>query len=119
MLYREWLDLNLPVKWSIWADGNDYDHKMVEDWELDITTDAPDGAHEAIYTPLGKQCRVDGIIVKDGKFVPEPTAHALYDLILQSDKDPPFNRKPGDPLCHEYIERMIWDGKRFEVLTGS
>lgn len=59
-----------------------------------------------------------GIVVKDGRFDPIPTAIACYQCVLHSymHNDP---NKGNGAIDHSYIERLEWDGERFHLQTGS
>ena len=59
-----------------------------------------------------------GVVVKDGQFDPIPTAIACYQCVLHSYMHADPNKGNG-AIDHSYIERLEWDGERFQLHTGS
>lgn len=60
------------LSWSIGEYPEDIDAEFIPD----LDTDAPDGVYAVRHNHLGKKGRSYGVIVKDGKFVVEPTLRA-------------------------------------------
>ena len=114
MTNKEWDELKLPVpiRWSIYDEGTT-DQEDIDDWVLDLSTDAPDGVYEGVSW-LGH--RLHGITVKDGKFDPFPTAITLYKLVIAD-----YDGKYGDQIDHQFVEIMkfVCDDNSFEVHMGS
>ena len=92
MTQGEWDALGIPMVWSIYK-GNTTD-KDLASWELDLTTDAPDGIYDveahrtydvstlavgsaAVVVCHHRTVRVSGVAVRNGEFLPTSTGLAL------------------------------------------
>ena len=82
-----------------------YDEQLLK---LAVDADVKDGIHDFI---LGEGERYHGIVVKDGRFEPVATAHAIYLAQHSYYGDGRFD--------HVYIERLTWTKAGFEVSLGS
>ena len=116
------------MKNNVWLMGDEGDlmrwaiyDEQVDDWTADLTapTRLKDGVYEAEYISN----RLFGVEIKDGKFVPEPTMTVAYLLALQRKNqrivEPDERFRYGEPLDHRYLERLHWNGVRFELFIGS
>ena len=130
--YGDWKRLGLMMNWSIFKDNEAKESEDIDDWELDLSAPVEDGSYDAVYgygdgvnnpfNDLDYDGRVSGIIVEDGRFVPRPTADAIYDLVRTFQ----FGRyreivRHGKDFDHKHIEGMDWNpfGGYFRVETGS
>ena len=101
--------LDFAVNWSIYKDRDEND---CDNWECDF--DAPEGVSDDIYEVegygWGKETHdiTSGIEIKNGRFVPTKTMKAIQNL-----------QRILDDRHHIYIERLKWDGERFQVEMGS
>ena len=146
MTVKDWNDLQLPVAWCIYKEsepgpfaseqpklevGKSYqlsdlicefcgakgtlDCDCHDKLILDLDAPVPDGVYRvtsAGYNPIWES----GITVKDGKFVPKPTADALYRLVVRwHNENPTFT----EAIDHCFVESLEWNGKGFEVFMGS
>jgi len=70
------------LSWSIgrYPDNPDRDAEFIPD----LDTDAPDGVYRVVHVHLGTVGSADGVIVKDGKFVLEPTLRACAEARNQA-----------------------------------
>ena len=132
MTNAEWKESRqVPMNWSIYANPMRHDEKQsFEDWELDLSAgDVPDGEYVLAvpsYDPPGTMGNLNrfegwGVTVKDGQFVPKPTARAIYEAVLRQTlkEDESLAEQYGKPVHHCYVEEMKWDGIRFIARIGS
>ena len=90
MTRKEWKDLDLPIEWSIfYADDFDYSNPSEEYFlSRELNLDAPEGIEDGTYDcyyGYEQPKRREGIVVKNGKFVPKPTAECIYQLVWRSE----------------------------------
>lgn len=129
MTNRDWKKLRLPMDWSIFVGRYRERPEDFNDWDLDLSTDAPDGEWPVTTTYKLKGGKknpvVNGVKVVDGHFVPEPTARACYKvealccagvtraLLMWCWLKP--------EIAHRFIEQMTWDAdnRRFLLRTAS
>ena len=142
MKVRDWNELELPVTWCIYKDepevkyptkmevGKSYrlsemwcefcgakgmDCDCHENLTLNLDAPVPDGVYRvtsAGYNPIWES----GITVKNGKFVPKPTADALYRLVVRwHNENPTFT----EAIDHRFVESLEWNSKTFVVFMGS
>lgn len=72
-------DVYFPIHWSIYMPDQD-DVEPLEDTELDIRTNMPDG----VYCVCSEKClsvRGSGVVVKDGHFDIYATLKAIYKVM--------------------------------------
>ena len=101
----------------------DDEYKMVTEgpFDRDKYEVVPDGTYDCEYSgyrhyPQGSELvkrKMNGIVIKNGQFVPEPTARTIEKLIFDVKQVPP------PKINHRYIEKMEWNGNHFILLTGS
>ena len=108
-LYDDWQERGMEMDGNVafaMAFSRAYDAQELE-------LDAPHGMEDGIYDFRVEKRTVvfNGIVVKDGKFDPLLTAHAIYMAQYEF-----FGSSRFD---HVYIEAIRWDGFRFEVTIGS
>ena len=140
MTAKEWHALELPITWGITYES---EVKYPQTYEigksyrlsdmicqycgtkgmtcdcydkqvLNLDAPLPDGVYD-VAEDDGYN-RVSGITIKDGKFVPKPTAEALYRFVVNKYYPNPKYTEPIDHNCLEWIE---WTGEYFEVFMGS
>ena len=135
--HREWNQYStFGMVWSIFPEGWDaYAETDVDDWPCDITApkDVPDGIYMVKVSvegwgPMKAEMMqhvktVIGIQIKNGAFVPEPTAKACYsaELLFRRNAFPESyaSHNFGDPIDHRFIEELRYDGDCFILRTGS
>lgn len=147
MTVKEWYELELPVTWSIYNEaaapevkypqklerGKSYlvsemiceycgtkgmDCDCDENLLLNLDAPVPDGVY-SVKMRGEVRCET-GITVKDGKFVPKPTAYAIYRLVVNHYYNTPtYTPTYTEPIDHNCVERIIWGGTCFEVFMGS
>ena len=144
MTVQEWHELELPVTWGIYNEAAAPEVKYPEKLEigksylvsemlceycgtkgmncdcyenllLDLDAPVPDGVYRV---KLKNRASVseNGVTVKDGKFVPKPTAEAIYRLVVTCYYPNPTYTEPID---HNVVEIIDWTGDLFEVFMGS
>lgn len=65
------------IHYADWSVGDThYKNDDCDEKILDLNTDAPDGTYKVIHPYLGEVGEAYGVVVKDGKFIPEPTLRA-------------------------------------------
>ena len=103
MRVKDYEKLDLPVSWCIYKEGQNNDD--LGEYELDLS--APDGVSDGVYyaESSGYGRRGKGVTIKDGYYVPEPTAQIAY--LVAGDAD------------HRFLEALDWNGDHFEVQLGS
>ena len=82
---------------------------------------APDGIHEFVIGRRGEESpTLQGILVQDGKFLPHPTASAIYlaQVQLEGKEITNWGRRVMW-VHHRFIEEITWEGDRFRVIMGS
>ena len=86
-------------------------HEAFNEQELKLSTPVRTGVYDFCVDRCAKVYH--GIVVKDGKFEPYMTAHAIY--IAQVDR---FQQSMFD---HVFIESIKWDmdANRYYVIMGS
>lgn len=96
------------MKWSIFVDGTT-NNADVDKWVKDIKTDAPDGVYPVAFPYLDIVGNGDGVTVKNGKFVLEPTIKAIKEAVEDA------------KYWGTYIEGLIFEEEydHFEVSIGS
>ena len=126
MTYAQWDALKLPMQWSMYTQ---FDENAVERSILDLSTNAPDGEY-AVQDNTGPP--VGGITVKNGEFVPEPTALACYEAsarghtiairaALGGEAPTDESIAARSPIDHCFIEELKFDPstKTFILTAGS
>ena len=144
MTVKQWGELNLPVVWSIYNEEEAPEIKYPQTYEkdnpirlseivceycgikgidcdcsdsliLDLDAPVPDGVY--MVTSSGDNpIYEDGVRVKNGTFVPESTAEAIYRLVVRwHNENPTFT----ETIDHCFVESMTWNGVMFEVFMGS
>lgn len=128
MTFSDWIDLDLPIQWSIYVETDD-DDADADEWQLDLN--APEGLPDGIYeggrywTDPAKTYRQKGIEIKDGKFVPESTAQAVYEIVVgsyklgQDDWHIVLYDEEEQDIHHYFLEALEWNGEFFMLHMGS
>ena len=143
MTAKEWFELELPVTWCIYNEAAAPEVKYPQKYEvgksyrvsemiceycgtkgmacdchenllLNLDAPVPDGVY-SVKMRDGIQSE-KGITVKDGKFVPKPTAEAIYRLVVNHYYQNPTYTEPID---HNVVEIIDWTGDLFEVFMDS
>ena len=137
MTQKQWDSLGIPMTWSIYKEGT-YD-KDYEEWELDLTTGAPDGVYDVVcersarhrtLTIRGREVttwenslfRVSGVEVRNGEFVATLAGEACYIAsALRAGCAPDDVAAHRAPFDHKFIEKMTYDSEAqvFWLRTGS
>lgn len=143
MIVKEWYALELPITWCIYKDEPEVKYPQIfevgksyrlsemvcrfcgtkgEDCDchenLTLNLDAPvsDGIYRVKMNSRHTDIWESGVTVKDGVFVPKPTAEAIYRLVVRHHyKNPTFT----EPIDHSFLEMINWNGNTFKVLLGS
>ena len=125
MTYSEWMDLDLPIQWTISNDDESDDPVL--------NLDAPDGLPDGVYDGRTYWCDEDrkyrqkGIEIKDGKFVPKRTAYTIYRIMVGAYKLDTKERN-WVPYCeetqeihHYFMDGIEWNEKDqcFDLGMGS
>lgn len=142
MTVKQWGALNLPVAWSIYNESENpeinypYKHEgeillseipcsycgvkgsecdCHNNLVLDLDAPVPDGVY--MVTSSGDNpIWEDGVRVKNGTFVPESTAEAIYRLVVRwHNENPTFT----EAIDHCFVDSIEWNGVMFEVFMGS
>jgi len=94
------------MEWSIYVEGQNFED---DTWVVDISTDAPDGVYPVVFPYINVIGNGNGVTVKDGEFVLEPTMEAIEHAVQEA-------RYWG-----KYIEGLTFekDYNRFVVSIGS
>ena len=130
----QWEEQGYPMVWSI--AGNKPNTKFEEEtvdinegWiqaydqvllNMSAPPGAPDGTH-CVYESNYKGYAY-GAEIKDGQFIPKPTADAVFSAACQSYDTTPQDVLEGrDGIDHVYIERFEWDDtlQALRVMLGS
>ena len=98
--------------WSMYIDTESRD---IDEWELDLKTDAPDGTYDVMANPISAivdpATTTPGVVVKDGHFDLYPTMDAVEQAVRKSlVKDSWMPDMKGD-FDWVYIEAMDFDPK--------
>ena len=127
MTIGEWRELDLPMEWAIFDKEHELEHDkktpkfaptkyhygQYNKWflqrKLDLRAHVPDGTYSVRYPSMNKDMQTDGIVVKNGEFVPEPTATAIGKMMREHFYGIKLSMK--DKIDHRYIERMDYDAK--------
>ena len=83
MTYQQWIDMNLPIRWSIYKEKNE----DISDYILDLKApgNAPDGCYDVMFDYLDNKYGIGkGAIVKNGFFEPVSTANAVHEAVVAS-----------------------------------
>ena len=130
MTIAEWKKLELPMIWNAYK-GDDLDAPGATSDELDLSTDAPDGTHsveadgwhhDRHLGTIVQLVRIHGVEVRNGEFVPEPTARTFYAAqALAEGRSPASVVAAEAETDHRFIEALRYDPdeRRFRLLTGS
>ena len=111
MTCRQWRELDLPMVWDLF---DREDRQDPEDAVLRLDAYVPDGVYKVTD---GHGPAVDGVTVRDGSFVAEPTADACYEATARGYSTKLARAAGGRPLNdaeiahrvaidHVYIERL-------------
>ena len=108
--------LGIPINWDIIPEGFDYDNLTPSEWEIDISTNMPDGEYDVFYKQASKSHRMSGIVVKDGEFVLKPTLKTIHRIAGIVDWLGTVE-EPG----HYFLERIEWDIEKgcYSIWMGS
>ena len=131
MTYGDWREMSwtrwckcriLPTKLERYALRYNKTYDDFDQIKLNLKSpiEVPDGVYECEYKgypstiEYSKQIKRkrNGIVIKNGHFVPEPTARTIEKLILEVKQVQP-------PCDHKFIEGMHWNGSHFKLQTGS
>lgn len=125
MTISEWNERYPLIGWGIFKRPFEPSVKYgdnIEKWreeydsqELDFSTDAPDGVYDVFYGYREyEDVQASAVVVQNGEFlIIPPLVNALYELVHRNLTNRHI-KKSG-----RVIERMIFDGKRFEIRCGS
>jgi len=94
------------ISWSMYENTDDDDS---DNWPLILNTDAPDGTYKVGHAWCENYGEAYGVVVKDGKFVVEPTLRAVAEARNQAG------------YWGTFLEDLIWNKKTgmFEACIGS
>lgn len=129
-----WKEHATPMRWSIYdreswqayATGS-YDTReesiaAYRNIKLDLK--APEGVPNGIYTVVNHSIwdtvgEATGAEVRDGYFVPGPTARACFEALCNSDGVTPEDVKNGvSEVCHVFIEDFTYDPGTGKIVVG-
>ena len=107
---------SLPMQWSIFEKGGG--------WRLDLAAPVNDGVYHVVhgYDFNSWGLPVYGVTVKDGQFVPAPTAQACYEAVCRARYGwTSAEIEKRSHIDHRFIESLRWDARNrvFVLRTGS
>ena len=85
-----------------------YDNQLLK---LEAPEGLPDGLYKFSIPQNPGISTGYGVVIRDGRFEPELTSHAIFLAQAGHHQSPSFD--------HVYIERLLWNGDFFEVSIGS
>ena len=102
-------------------DQGDYDDLRLDLRAPDGLPDGlPDGFYTVVAEGLHNSGESPGAEIRDGYFVPEPTAMACYRAICATDRVTPHDVMQGlSPLNHIFIEHFHWDAESSRLIVGT
>lgn len=137
MTIGEWTNRNLPMVWSIYDDDSytaftladrvqtdqEASKKAYREIVLDMRApaDTPDGMF-AIFHNGSQEGRSAGVLVRNGRFIPENIAAATFEAVCKSYDTTANDVRTGkDGIDHVFIEKFTWHPERriLQVHTGS
>ena len=135
MTKGEWVEASFNMAWCIYnneditayRNGLKTDEDPLLTWQklrLDFSAPAgtPDGVHKVQHQSKLGIGHAEGVVVKDGLFVPEPTQRAVFEAVCMSCRLDPETASLNDlhRLGHYLIEDFKWDDQHhvLEVSTS-
>ena len=130
MTLAEWYDMKIPITWLEYVDDTKED---LDADEIVLDLSAPPDLPDGVYDVENKGHKVSGVEIKNGFFVPEPTAKAIYEVALKSDlefyaavglevgdeMENMYLANDGVHLHHCFVDMFAWQGDHFSVRMGS
>ena len=132
-----WEDRDLTMRWAIydeesWQDYAAGDYTDIPDIReearaayrnIKLNLKAPKGAPDGLYNVVNYSAwgegEASGAEIRDGYFVPEPTARACFEALCRSDRVYPQDVLDGvSGVCHIFIEELNYDPKTWKLIAG-
>ena len=128
-----WKEHGSPMGWSIYDreswrayQAGSYDtreERIAAQDNINLDLKAPEGAPDGIYTVVNHSIwgvgEATGAEVRDGHFVPGPTAKACFEALCRSDGVDPQDVINGvSGVCHIFIEDFTYDPGTGKMMVG-
>ena len=128
-----WRERDLTMRWAIydnetWQDyaAGSYDTReesIAAYRNIKLNLKAPEGAPDGLYNVVNYSVwgvgEASGAEIRDGYFVPEPTARACFEALCKSDRVHPQDVLDGvSSVCHIFIEELEYDPKTWKLIAG-